>query len=72
MKKIRVQWKNPPWNDDKRSRVLFLALLLSAVTAFVNFCIPKGPAWLYVTLYSIATLILIVYMVLLFRTRKKG
>lgn len=71
MKKIRFKLKNPAWNDDRNSRILLLALLLFAVTAVVNFYVPKGPAWLYVTLYCIATVILLVYMVLLFRKGRK-
>ena len=71
MKKIRFKVKNPAWNNDKNRSVLFLALLIYAVTTIVNFYVPKGPAWLYVTLYCIATVILIVYMILLFKGGRK-
>lgn len=71
LKKICSKLKKPQWNDDKNSRILFLAVCLFAVAAVVNFYAPKGPAWLYVTLYCIATALLILYMLLSFRNRRK-
>lgn len=53
------------------NRWLFTGLLIIAVTAIVNFCIPKAPAAVYVILYGLGTCLLIVYMILSLAARKE-
>ena len=54
------------------NRWLFTGLLIIAVTAIVNFCIPKAPAAVYVILYGLGTCLLIVYMILSLAARKNN
>ncbi len=46
------------------NRWLFTGLLIVAITAIVNFCIPKAPSVLYVILYGLGTCLLVIYMIL--------
>lgn len=46
------------------NRWFFLGLLILAVTAIVNFCIPKAPSLLYGILYGLGACLLVIYMIL--------
>ena len=53
------------------NRWLFTGLLIIAITAIVNFCIPKAPAALYVILYGLGTFLLVIYMILSLARKEK-
>lgn len=53
------------------NRWLFTGLLIIAITAIVNFCIPKAQPALYVILYGLGTCLLVIYMFLSLARKKK-
>lgn len=53
------------------NRWLFTGLLIIAITAIVNFCIPKASSVLYVILYGTGTCLLVIYMILSLSKKKK-